>query len=132
MRRFLAWRLEEKERIYRLLDYASRSPGRGRIHLLVDSATEIGFSCDSEQEGWIRAGLSPLCMTTRPIQHFQEAVFRAWQIKVKVFRRIIGLICLVLVSYLSLLIFGDATKCCGVLSLIWRSLEWVSTQQVIR
>ena len=30
----------------------------------------------------MRAGLLPLRVTSRPIQHFQAAVFRAWQIRV--------------------------------------------------
>ena len=37
-----------------LLDYASTgSRGHGPIQMLATSASEIGFSWDSEQEGWI-------------------------------------------------------------------------------
>ena len=47
-----------KERIFRPLDFASTvSPGHGPIHLLVESAPEIGLYWDSDQAGWIRPGL---------------------------------------------------------------------------
>ena len=79
----LSCRLEEEYRMFRLLDYASTgSPGHGPIHLLVDSAQEIGFNRASEQAGWIRPGLPPLRMMTGPIQHFLSAIWQAWQHKV--------------------------------------------------
>ena len=81
--RNLAFRPEEHDRIYRLLGYASVvSPERGPIHLLIDSALEMGFSWDLEQAGWIRPGLLPLRMMTGPIQHFRSAMWQAWQDKV--------------------------------------------------
>ena len=52
------------------------------IHLLVVSAEEIGFFWDSQQAGWIRPGLPPLCTMTGPIQHFRSAIWQAWQHKV--------------------------------------------------
>ena len=68
---------------FRLLDYASAgSPGHGPIHLLLQSAEELGFFWDSEQAGWIRPGLPPLRMMTGPIQHFRSAIWQAWQHKV--------------------------------------------------
>ena len=77
LRRYLSYRLDEEARIFRLLDYASTgSPGHGPIHLLLQSAKEIGFFWDSEQAGWIRPGLPPLRMITGPIQHFRSAI---WQ-----------------------------------------------------
>ena len=57
-------------------------PGHGPIHLLLQSAQEIGFFGDSEQAGWIRPGLPPLRMVTGPIQHFRSAIWQAWQSKV--------------------------------------------------
>ena len=75
--------LMRENRIFRLLDYASTgSPGHGPIHLLTQSAEEIGFFWDSEQAGWIRPGLPPLRMMTGPIQHFRSAIWQAWQGKV--------------------------------------------------
>ena len=71
-------------RISRLLDCASTgSPGHGPIHLLLlQSAEELVFFCDSEQTGWIRPGLPPLRTMTGPIQHFRSAIWQAWQHKV--------------------------------------------------
>ena len=63
LRRHLAYRPDEEARIFRLLDYASTgSPGHGPIHLLIQSAEELGFFWDSEQAGWIRPRLPPLRM----------------------------------------------------------------------
>ena len=73
----------KKLAFFRLLDYASTgSPGHGPIHLLIQSAEELGFFWDSEQAGWIRPGLPPLRMMTGPIQHFRSAIWQAWQSKV--------------------------------------------------
>ena len=84
LRRYLSYRPDEEARIFRLLDYASTgSPGHGPIHLLLQSAEEIGFFWDSEQAGWIRPGLPPL-RKTGPIQHFRSAIWQAWQNKVAV------------------------------------------------
>ena len=83
LRRYLAYRPEDQHRIFRLLDYASAgAPGHGPIHLLVQSADELGFFWDSEQAGWIRPGLPPLRLLTGPIQHFRDAIWQAWQHKV--------------------------------------------------
>ena len=83
LRRYLSYRLGEETRVFRLLDYASTgSPGHGPIHLLLQSAEEIGFFWDSEQAGWIRPGLPPLRMMTGPIRHFRSAIWQAWQGKV--------------------------------------------------
>ena len=44
LRRYLAYRLYDEARIFRLQDYASTgSPGHGPIHLLIQSAEELGF-----------------------------------------------------------------------------------------
>ena len=83
LRRYLAYRPDDEARIFRLLDYASAgSPGHGPIHLLIQSADELGFFWDSEQAGWIRPGLPPLRMMTGPVQHFRSAIWQAWQHKV--------------------------------------------------
>ena len=83
LRRYLAYRPDDEARIFRLLDYASAgSPGHGPIHLLIQSADDLGFLWDSEQAGWIRPGLPPLRMMTGPIQHFRSAIWQAWQHKV--------------------------------------------------
>ena len=83
LRRYLCYRPDEETRIFRLLDCASTgSPGHGPIHILLQSAEEIGFFWDSEQAGWIRPGLPPLRMMTGPIQHFRSATWHAWQSKV--------------------------------------------------
>ena len=83
LRRYLAYRPDDQHRIFRLLDYASAgAPGHGPIHLLVQSADELGFFWDSDQAGWIRPGLPPLRMMTVPIQHFRDAIWQAWQHKV--------------------------------------------------
>ena len=83
LRRYLSYRPDDEARIFRLLDYASAgSPGHGPIHLLIQSADELGFFWDSEQAGWIRPGLPPLRMMTGPIQHFRSAIWQAWQHKV--------------------------------------------------
>ena len=72
LRRYLAYRPDEED----------LSPGHGPIHLLLQSAEEIGFFWDSEQAGWIRPGLPPLRMMAGPIQHFRGAIWQAWQSKV--------------------------------------------------
>ena len=56
--------------------------GHGPINLLAESVPEIGLYWDTEQAGWIRPGLPPLCMMTGPIQHFSGAIWQAWQDKV--------------------------------------------------
>ena len=82
LRRYLSYRPDEETRIFRLLNYASTGSGHGPIHLLLQSAEEIGFFWDSEQAGWIRPGLPPLRVMTGPIQHFRSAIWQAWLSKV--------------------------------------------------
>ena len=50
--------------------------------LAMASAAELGVEWDGEQQGWIRAALRPLRMIAGPFQHFQSAIFEAWQPKV--------------------------------------------------
>ena len=80
MRRYLAYRPGEVPRVYRLLDLAAAGrPGHGPVHLLLHSASQIGYAWDSHEEGWLRPGLPPLRMMTGPFQHFKEAIFAAWR-----------------------------------------------------
>ena len=75
LRRCLAHCPGDHDRIFRLLDCASAgAPGHGPVHLLVQSADELGFFSDSDQAGWIRPGLLPLRMMTGPMQHFRDAI----------------------------------------------------------
>ena len=70
-RRFLAYRLGEVFRVYRLLEHvAGGCPGHGPVHLLVDSAAEIGFVWSTDVTGWAREGLPVLSKLAGPIQHF--------------------------------------------------------------
>ena len=70
-RRYLSYRLGEETRIFRLLDYASTgSPGHGPIHLLLQSAEEIGFFWDSEQAGMDSAWSSSVAYDDWPHSAF--------------------------------------------------------------
>ena len=52
MRKYLAYCPEEEPRIFRMLDLISRgSQGHGLVHLLLISASEIGFAWDGEEKG---------------------------------------------------------------------------------
>ena len=53
-------------------------PGHGPVHSLVEPANEIGFSWNSEQEGWEGYASSAY----GPVQHFRKAVLAAGQDKV--------------------------------------------------
>ena len=52
------------------------------MHLILTSAAEIGFAWDGDEQGWIRAPLLPLGILAGSIQHFQSAIFEAWQLKI--------------------------------------------------
>ena len=83
LRRYLSYRPGEVARVYRLLDLvAAGRPGHGPLHLLLQSANELGFAWDSSVEGWIRPGLPPLRMLAGPYQHFKAAIIGAWRNKV--------------------------------------------------
>ena len=50
MRRFLAYCPEEEPGIFRMLDLISRgAQGHGPVHLLLISATELGFAWDGNE-----------------------------------------------------------------------------------
>ena len=56
--RYLACRLTEVGRVYRLLDMVRCGcPGHGPIHLLSAGAAEIGFLWEAHLLGWVRPGL---------------------------------------------------------------------------
>ena len=83
LRRFLAYRPGEVARVYRLLEHvAAGCPGHGPVHLLVDSAAEIGFLWPPEMVGWAREGLPVLSNLASPIQHFRAAILEGWRGKV--------------------------------------------------
>ena len=50
--------------------------------LLLTSAAGIGFAWDGCEQGCVRAALPPLRMLSGPVQHFQSAILKAWQLKV--------------------------------------------------
>ena len=71
LRRYLAYRPLETGRIAQLLEMVSDgAPGHGPLHLLVSSATGLGFRWCSEGLCWIRPGLPRLPMAAGPYQHF--------------------------------------------------------------
>ena len=71
MRRYLAYRPLEADRIARLLEMISNgAPGHGPLHLLVNSAAGLGFRWCSEGFCWFRPGLPRLPMVAGPYQHF--------------------------------------------------------------
>ena len=61
---------------------ADGCPGHGPVHLLVDSAAEIGFVWSPEMVGWAREGLPVLSNLAGPIQHFRAAILEGWRGKV--------------------------------------------------
>ena len=83
LRRYLAYRLGEVSRVYRLLESAAEgSPGHGPAHLFVRSAAEIGFRWDPGELAWDRPGLPLLSNLSGPIQHFRAAILGDWRNKV--------------------------------------------------
>ena len=62
LRRYFAYRPGEVPGVYRLLDcVAEGCPRHGPVHLLVDSAAEIGFQWSSRQLGWELRSLRLRC-----------------------------------------------------------------------
>ena len=85
LRRFLAYQPGEVFRVQRLLEHvAGGCPGHGPVHLLVESAAEIGFVWSPEMVGWARGRLPVLSNLAVPIQHFRAAVRVGWKRKVSV------------------------------------------------
>ena len=79
MRRYLAYHPGEVFRFYRLLDRSSGGcPGHGPVHLLLQSASTIGFHLDSLELAWGRPGLPLLSNLSGPFQHFRSAILGAW------------------------------------------------------
>ena len=126
MRRFLAYRPEEVRRVYRLLDLAAAGrPGHGPVHLLLHSASQLGFAWDSQEEGWLRPGLPPLRMLAGPYQHFRNAIFlhggavlRVFLLLVRVFGEDHFLIMKVPSSFFSLPTCGNGIRCYSVVSCV--------------
>ena len=83
MRRYLAYCPDEEPKIFRMLDFISRrAQGRGPVHLLLTSASELGFAQNGEQREWVRVSLPPLRMMAGPAQHFRSAILEAWRFSV--------------------------------------------------
>ena len=83
LRRYLAYRPGEVSRVDKLLEHvASGCLGHGPVHLLVESAAEIGFVWSPEMVGWAREGLPVLSNLAGPIQHFWAAILEGWRNKV--------------------------------------------------
>ena len=60
-------------RVYRLLERsAGGCPGHGPVHLLLQSASAIGFHWDSLELAWGRPGLPLLSNLPGPFQHFRR------------------------------------------------------------
>ena len=75
MRRYLAYRPFETARIGRLLELVSGgAPGHGPVHLLVESASSLGFQWCLGGFCWDRPGLPQLPMVEGPYQHFQDSI----------------------------------------------------------
>ena len=80
LRRYLAYRLGEMQRIYRMLSAISTGVrGHGPIHLLLASAAKIGFVWNSEECCWVRPGLGCLHMVASPWQVFQSSILQGWR-----------------------------------------------------
>ena len=83
LRRYLAFRLGEVFRVYRLLERSAEGcPGHGPVHLLFQSAAVIGFHWNSLELAWDRPGLPHLSNLSGPIQHFRAAFLGVWKGKV--------------------------------------------------
>ena len=64
--------VHELARIYSLLRVvAARAPGHGPVHLLLSSASSLGFSWNPDQCVWQSPGLPALCQPSGPFQFFQ-------------------------------------------------------------
>ena len=83
LRRYLALWPSEVGRVYRLLELVSEEcPGHCPVHLLVASASEVGFRLDPLALGWCRLGLPLLSNLAGPVQHFRSSILDARQNKV--------------------------------------------------
>ena len=83
LRRCLVYRPGEVGRVYQLLNNVTQGClGRGPVHLLVASASEVGFRWDSCMLGWQRPGLPVLSNLASPVRHFGAALLDAWRSKV--------------------------------------------------
>ena len=63
--------VHELARVHGLLRVvAAGVPGHGPVHLLLSSASSLGFSWDSDLCVWQRPGLPTLCQLSGPFQFF--------------------------------------------------------------
>ena len=80
LRRFMAYNsgVLDLVRVYGLLRaVCGGAPGHGPIHLLLQGASDIGFSWDPVACVWNRPGLPPLDHIASPFQYFRTAVLDA-------------------------------------------------------
>ena len=78
MRRYLVYRPFDAARIGRLLELVScGAPGHGPVHLLVESASSLGFQWCLDGFCWNRLGLPQFAYGKSPYQHFQDSVLDA-------------------------------------------------------
>ena len=83
LRRPLAYRPKEVARVYQMIHSASEGcPCHGPVHLLVESAAEVGFHWGPDVLGWERPGLPVHSNFAGPVQHFRAAILEAWRHKV--------------------------------------------------
>ena len=79
-RRYLALWPSEVGGVHRLLELVGEGcPGHGPVHLLVASASEVGFQWDPLALGWSRPGLLLLSHLAGSVQHFRSAILDAWR-----------------------------------------------------
>ena len=79
-RRYLALWPSEVGRVYRLLEMVSEGcPGHGPVHLLVASASVVGFQWDTLALGWSQPGSPLLGNLAGPVHNFRAAILDAWQ-----------------------------------------------------
>ena len=114
LRRYLAFRPGEVFRAYRLLERsAGGCPGHGPVHLLLQSASTIGFHWDSLELAWSRPGLPLLSNLSGPFRIFVlqflvlgGMLFLRSFVLGRVFVVVLCLILMVLCSSLTLTMFG--------------------------
>ena len=94
-------------RVYRLLEHvAAGCPGHGPVHLLVDSAAEIGFLWSPEMVGWAgieQLGRSNSALSGRMVKGVR---FLLTSVLERVFVEVLGWMLTVLCSSLTLTMFG--------------------------
>ena len=82
-RRYLAYRPHEVPRLFNLIGLvAAGGPGFWSFALAGGKCSCSWFTWDPLSSGWVRPGLPPLHQMAGPYQHYQAAIWEAWQAKV--------------------------------------------------